>query len=100
MAHIGKIARLPAAVRAQINTRLHDGAQGKPIVQWLNSLPEVQKVLAEQFGGRPINEPNLSAWRQGGYQEWLMLREVLAQTAERAASHRPPNQAGFGANQA
>jgi len=99
MARIGKIARLPGAVRAQLNTRLQDNVEGKQIVQWLNSLPEVQELLAEKFEGRPINEPNLTGWRQGGYEEWLLRQEVFAQAAELAARHRQPDQARIGANQ-
>jgi len=99
MARIGKIARLPGAVRAQLNTRLQDGGEGKQIVRWLNSLPEVRKVLAKQFEGRPINEPNLTAWRQGGYGEWLLCQDILAHAAELAARYRQPDQARIGANQ-
>jgi hypothetical protein len=88
MARIGKIARLPGAVRAQLNTRLQDNVEGKQIVLWLNSLPEVQKVLAEKFDGRPINEQNLTDWRQGGYEEWLARQDILAQANQLAASHR------------
>jgi hypothetical protein len=99
MARIGKIARLPGAVRAQLNTRLQDGAEGKQIVRWLNSLPQVRKVLANQFAGCPINQPNLTAWRQGGYAEWSLCREILAQAAEMAARHRQPGQAAIAPNQ-
>jgi hypothetical protein len=87
MARIGKIARLPKAVRAQLNTRLQDGAEGKQLADWLNSLPQVKERLAENFEGRPINEQNLSAWRQGGYKEWLARQEILALAAILAA-HR------------
>jgi len=59
MARIGKIARLPGDIRAQLNTRLQDGAEGKEIVLWLNSLPEVKEVLVKMFDGRPINDQNL-----------------------------------------
>ena len=59
MARIGKIARLPGGIRAQLNTRLQDGAEGKEIVLWLNSLPEVKEVLVKMFDGRPINDQNL-----------------------------------------
>jgi hypothetical protein len=83
MARIGKIARLPGAVRAQLNTRLQDGAEGKQIADWLNSLPEVKERLTEKFEGRPINEQNLTNWRQGGYKEWLAHQEILAQAANR-----------------
>ena len=59
MARIGKIARLPGGIRAQLNTRLQDGEEGKEIILWLNSLPEVKEVLAKKFDGRPINDQNL-----------------------------------------
>jgi len=71
----GKIARQQQHIRNKLNRRLEDGEQGKQLVKWLNSLPEVQEVLKEQFGGQPVNEMNLSAWRQGGYQEWLEHQE-------------------------
>ena len=45
MSHNGKIARLPHAIRNQLNLRLQDGEQGKNLVQWLNSLTEVKFVL-------------------------------------------------------
>jgi hypothetical protein len=33
--------------------------------------PEVKAVLEAQFDGLPVNEPNLSHWRLGGYGDWL-----------------------------
>jgi hypothetical protein len=71
----GKIARLPNQIRQRLNCRLEDGEPGKPLVEWLNGLPEVQAVLQLRFGGRPISEQNLSEWKQGGYLEWLKLQE-------------------------
>jgi hypothetical protein len=88
MARIGKIARLPRAVRSQLNSRLRDGEEGKQIVRWLNSLSHVKQVLAAFFDGRPINEQNLSDWRQGGYQEWLACQDILVQAADLAAHQR------------
>ena len=88
MARIGKIGRLPMAVRAQLNSRLQDGHEGKLIVRWLNSLPEVKQVLAEGFDGRPISEQNLTDWRQGGYQEWVAYQEILAQAGDLAANRQ------------
>jgi len=88
MARIGKIARLPRAVRAQLNSRLQDGAEGKQIVQWLNSLSEVKQLLADKFDGRPISEQNLSDWRQGGYEDWLAHQAITAQAAELAANQQ------------
>jgi hypothetical protein len=71
----GKIARLPRSLREQLNHRLGDGEPGARLVEWLNELPEVRRVLAEDFGGRPINEQNLSEWRQGGYRDWAKQQE-------------------------
>jgi hypothetical protein len=73
----GKIARLPKAVRDELNRRLSDGEPGKELVAWLNSLPEVRSVVAVEFDGRPVREQNLSEWKQGGYGEWLRQQEAL-----------------------
>ncbi len=68
-ARVGKIARLPESIRAQLNDRLRDGQPGRLILPWLNSLPEVRQVLDTLFAGKPINHANLSAWRNGGFAE-------------------------------
>lgn len=77
----GKIARLPLSVREHLNRRLQDGEQGKKLVAWLNSLPEVRSVIHAEFGGRPVREQNLSEWKQGGYRDWLALQEAREATA-------------------
>src|SRR5450759_2382498 len=71
MTRTGKIARLPCSIRELLNRRLRDGEQGVKLMKWLNGIPEVQEVLAEEFGGRPVNEQNLSEWKQGGFEDWL-----------------------------
>ena len=76
----GKIARLPLLVREHLNHRLQDGEQGKKLVAWLNSLPEVRSVIHTEFGGRPVREQNLSEWKQGGYRDWLALQEAREAT--------------------
>ena len=73
--HNGKIGRLPRAIREQINQRLLDNEPAGSLLPWLNALPAVQALLAVKFGGKPINEPNLSHWRTGGYQQWAMQVE-------------------------
>jgi len=73
----GKIARLPHHIREQLNRRLHEGEQAKHLAPWLNSLPEVQAILAAAFGGKPIRPQNLSEWKQGGYRDWLLQQEAL-----------------------
>ncbi|HVY70612.1 MAG TPA: hypothetical protein VHH73_11835 [Verrucomicrobiae bacterium] len=74
---IGKIARLPRAIRDQLNQRLDDGEQGPELLSWLNGLPEVREILARDFEGKEINAQNLSSWRQGGFQDWLTQGQVL-----------------------
>jgi hypothetical protein len=88
MARVGKIARLPLEVRAELNRRLADGRPGPELLPWLNGLPETQAVLASDFGGAPINAQNLSDWRHGGFEDWLKSQDRFHQTrllAERAA---------------
>lgn len=75
MARNGKIARLPRHIREQLNRRLDDGEQGKKLVEWLNRLDCVQEMLEAEFHGRPINEQNLTEWKQGGFQDWLRHQE-------------------------
>jgi hypothetical protein len=71
----GKIARLPKSIREELNRRMEDGWQNVKLVAWLNELPEVRQVLREQFHDEPITEPNLSRWKEGGYEDWLRHRE-------------------------
>ena len=93
----GKIARLPRAVRQELNRRLDEGEQGKKLVVWLNDLPGVQAIVAAEFGGKPIREQSLSEWRKGGYRDWLAQQEALEvagrlgeDAAEWSAAGRPP----------
>jgi len=73
----GKIAKLPAEIRAEVNRRLHDGQPGADIMGWLNADARVRAILATQFAGADINDQNLTEWRQGGYLDWLDERERL-----------------------
>ena len=75
MTRLGKIARLPRVIRDQLNIRLQNGEVGRQLVGWLNGLPETAAMLQAQFGGRPINEQNLTEWKQGGYEDWLRHQE-------------------------
>jgi hypothetical protein len=72
----GKIARLPQALRDQLNQRLADGQPGPALLDWLNALPETRSLLAESFDGVPISLQNLSQWRQGGFTQWLAERNM------------------------
>jgi hypothetical protein len=75
MTRTGKIARLPRHLRDQLNRRLDDGEKGPCLLEWLNAQDDVRRVLEESFAGRPINEQNLSDWRQGGFLDWKQQEE-------------------------
>src|SRR5579862_4219831 len=77
MSRTGKIARLPRAIREELNHRLDDGQAGPEIIAWLNGLKECKAMLSERFEGRPINEQNLSDWKQGGYEDWRRQEETI-----------------------
>ena len=64
MAHrrIGKIARLPAAIREEVNEFLNDGLEYPRIIDW----------LLQQ--GHSVSPMNLTNWKDGGYQDWLQHR--------------------------
>jgi hypothetical protein len=88
----GKIARLPRQIRDQLNLRLDDGHEASEILPWLNDLPEVRQIIADHFDGVPISPQNLSAWRNGGFQEWLLHRQFLdsvAHTRENLSELQP-----------
>ncbi len=100
MAALGKIARLPAEIREELNKRLRSGTLGTHLLPWLNGLPEVRAVLEEHFGNKDINDSNLSAWRQGEYQKWLAKQDDhftrIERTRELAALSMKLAEAGGG----
>lgn len=73
----GKIAKLPADLRMEVNRRLHDGQTAGQLLPWLNNHARVRPILGAQFHGEDINAQNLTEWRQGGYVDWLEERERL-----------------------
>jgi hypothetical protein len=75
--HTGKIGRLPREIRNQLGQALHHGVPAVRLVAWLNSLPEVQAILARDFGGQPINNQNLSKWKVRGYPDWLQEQAFM-----------------------
>jgi len=81
-----KIARLPAGIREELNERLLDGEEPAGIVEWLNTLPAVKRLLARSFASQPITEVNLCRWRHGGYAGWLEHRNTQEAVEAVAAS--------------
>ena len=51
MARTGKIARLPVAIRTELNQRLRDGESGSTLLPWLNAQPEVVTRLSAELAG-------------------------------------------------
>ena len=75
MSRTGKIARLRHAIRRQINLRLQEGEGGQSLLNWINSLPQVQSYVAKDFASIPVTDGNLSEWRRGGYRDWLRVQQ-------------------------
>ncbi|MDB6018133.1 MAG: hypothetical protein JWR19_2622 [Pedosphaera sp.] len=70
------------AVRSKLNGRLEDGESHRAVLRWLNELPEVKEILAREFEGKRINDPNLTAWSQGGFAEWQLRRELVGEAQQ------------------
>jgi hypothetical protein len=73
----GKIARLPHETRERVNLMLRDNVP----------LRKILASLGDQ--GKDINEDNLSNWKAGGYQDWLLEQRRaadLGRTREAALS--------------
>jgi hypothetical protein len=100
----GKIARLPAQLREQVNLRLQNRETAETIRVWLNSEPKVKAILTAQFAGNPISKQNICEWRQGGFRDWQTRKDAL-QFVEHvddveALSHDPSPVAQVKPNQA
>src|SRR5258706_16345042 len=60
----GKVARLSADLRDQINRLIEDGVPYKTIIEKLGD------------AGKHLNEDNISNWRLGGYQDYLKAQAI------------------------
>lgn len=74
---LGKIGRLPAAIREELNQRLLDNEPASKILPWLNALPETLRILDDHFGEEPVTPQNLSAWKKAGFADWLARRQRI-----------------------
>jgi len=71
----GKVARLPKEVRDQVNQMLLDG------------VPFGKIIAALGDKAQDVTERNVSNWKQGGYEDWLLdleRKEALAVTRDAA----------------
>ena len=82
----GKIARLPRALQTEVNRRLAAGEPSRILIAWLNAQPEVQTLLANEFSGLPVNKQNLSQWRLGSFQEYLLQLDAEDYCQDMAAN--------------
>ncbi len=82
----GKNAKLPRALRDQINRAFDAGQSAVSIARELNKIPEVKAMLEAHFEGRPISPQNLSEWKGGGYRDWQLRQELILQHQEFAAN--------------
>jgi len=96
MTRHGKIARLPHPIRELINRRLQNSDEGKEIVEWVNSLPEVRAIMDAEFASQPVSEMNLSNWRLGGFRDWEAQQEALAAVRQFGADADEISQAAGG----
>jgi len=85
----GKIARLPLALRTELNQRLANHEDGANLLNWLNALPGVPAMLARDFAGEPISKQNLYEWRQGGFLEWQTQQEMFEEARDLAGDAGP-----------
>jgi hypothetical protein len=81
----GKIASLPQNLRDQLNRRLDNGEPPHLLARWLNSLPEVQSLLASDFDSQPVSRQNMHQWSRHGFRAWKMRQQAL----EFAANYTP-----------
>ena len=70
----GNIARLPKPVRDKINLMLQDGVTYASIIE----------QLGEE--GKGLGLSNLSRWKDGGYQDWLLEQSFIGQIRDRLES--------------
>jgi hypothetical protein len=89
---LGKLARLPAHLREELNLRLANGEKGNILLPWLNSLPELQAIIQEYFHGEPVSDQNLSDYRQHTFRRWEIRQAALEFSAEAQADSPPQTQ--------
>src|SRR5437868_5500207 len=75
-----KISRFPRHIREELNQRLDRSEKQTRTLEWVNSLPEVQAVLKEEFGDEPVKKQNLTKWKKHGFRNWQLHQSALAFT--------------------
>lgn len=96
MARTGKIARLPHALREQVNQRLLNNETSTRLLDWLNAQPEAIELWEIDFEGVPASPQNLSEWRLGGFKEWRARRDRVEHLKSLTAHASDIAQTGMG----
>ena len=68
----GKIGRMSAEDRAQVNALIHDNRPAEEII-----------ALCKKLGARGVTAQNVSSWKGNGYLEWERRQERLEGMASR-----------------
>jgi hypothetical protein len=76
---LGKVARLPLAVREELNSRLRDGEVANSLLLWLNGLAAVKEILRREIKSSPLSAQNVSNWKNGAYRHWLQVQTASEQ---------------------
>ena len=64
-AGVGKIGRLPLAIRREVARRLLDHETAMTVIEWLKAKPEVLAIWQDQFEGAAASPQNISEWKKG-----------------------------------
>ena len=72
-----KISQLPHPIREELNQRLEKDEELKPILDWVNALPETKALIAAEFDGIPISQQNLSDYKHHGFLDWQARQKAL-----------------------
>lgn len=78
MARHGKIARLKHEHRTHVNEMLRDGASAARVIAFVQKLADAGERDANGDPIEPLNDQNVTNWREGGFREWLKEQERLA----------------------
>lgn len=71
-----KISWFAIEVREELNGYLQNGKPDSEILEWINGVPEVKKIL-EQRGSPAVGGRDLEVWRRTGFPTWAIHRKMM-----------------------
>jgi len=78
-----KISWFSRLVREELNRFLQNGKPDAEILEWINGVPEVKKIL-EHHDGAPVGGRDLEVWRRTGFRTREMHRKMVEAVNELA----------------